>query len=196
MCSGVQPTSGWQAARGILDTYGIPRRGGFVTLRAHGSEPVTTLKRWMRTLRHAGLAFVVASLAACGGGGGGGSGGGGGTPTISGRITFDRVPFSSNNNQGLSYANTSAQPAREVIVELIPSGGGTALATTTTDSNGNYVLTAPANTSAFVRARAQARRTTSPAFNLRVLNNTNSNALYVLDGAVFNTGSTNLTKAI
>ena len=148
----------------------------------------------MRTLRHAGLAFVVASLAACGGGGGGGSGGGGGTPTISGRITFDRVPFSSNNNQGLSYANTSAQPAREVIVELIPSGGGTALATTTTDSNGNYVLTAPANTSAFVRARAQARRTTSPAFNLRVLNNTNSNALYVLDGAVFNTGSTNLTK--
>jgi PKD repeat protein len=122
------------------------------------------------------------------------AGGGGANPTISGRITFDRVPFSSTNSQGLSYANTSAQPAREVVVELIPSGGGAALATTTTDSNGNYVFTAPANANAFVRARAQARRTTSPSFNLRVLNNTNGNALYALDGSVFNTGTVNQTK--
>ena len=168
-----------------------------MTLRAHGSEPVTTLNRWLRGLRHAGLALVFATLAACGGGGGsddGGGGGGGGTLTISGRITFDRVPFSSNNDQGLNYTATSAQPAREVIVELIPSGGGAALASTTTDSNGNYVLTAPANTSVLVRARAQARRTTAPTFNLRVLNNTNANALYVLDSAVFNTGNSTQTK--
>ena len=76
---------------------------------------------------------------------------------------------------------------------MIRSGGST-LATTTTDDNGNYSLTAPANTSVFVRVQAQSRRTTTPARNIRVLNNTNGNALYVLDGAVFNSGTTNQTK--
>jgi hypothetical protein len=94
---------------------------------------------------------------------------------------------------GLNYANTSAQPIREAVVELIQSGGGT-LATTTTDSNGNYSLTAPANTSVFVRVQAQSRKTTTPARNIRVQNNTNGNALYVLDSAVFNSGTTNQTK--
>ncbi len=116
------------------------------------------------------------------------AGAGGAGPTIVGRITYARVPLSSTNSAGLNYSNTNEQPAREVIVELIPAGGGTPLATTTTDSDGNYALVPPANTNVFVRARAQARRTTAPAFDLRVLNNTGGNALYVLDGAVFNTG--------
>lgn len=122
------------------------------------------------------------------------AGSGGGNPLISGRITFDRVPFSSTNSQGLNYAGTTAQPAREVVVELIPAGGGAALATTTTGSDGYYAFTVPANTNAFVRARAQARRASSPSFNIRVLNNTNGNALYVLDGTTFNTGTVNQTK--
>ena len=82
--------------------------------------------------------------------------------TISGRATYERVPFSSNVNLGLSYANASAQPIREAVVELIRSGGST-LATTTTDDNGNYSLTAPASTSVFVRVQAQSRRTATPA---------------------------------
>lgn len=123
------------------------------------------------------------------------TGGGGGNPTISGRVTFDRVPFSGTTSQGLSYTNTSAQPAREVVVELIPSGGGLALATTTTDSDGNYAFTVPANTNAFVRARAEARRSTAPTFNLQVFNNTGPGVpLYVLDGSSFNTGTVNQTK--
>ena len=104
---------------------------------------------------------------------------------ISGKATYQRVPFSTNVNLGLSYASTSEQPIREAIVELIQSSGST-LATTTSDSNGNYALTAPANTSVFVRVQAQLRKTTTPARSIRVLNNTNGNALYVLDGAVFN----------
>jgi hypothetical protein len=146
------------------------------------------------------LALTSAFLVACGGGGGGGggtgAGGGSGGPssvTVSGKATYERVPFSSNVTLGLNYANTSAQPIREAVVELIQSGGGT-LATTTTDSNGNYSLTAPANTSVFVRVQAQSRKTTTPARNIRVQNNTNGNALYVLDSAVFNSGTTNQTK--
>ena len=103
------------------------------------------------------------------------------------------MPFSSNVNLGLSYANTSAQPIREAVVELIQSGGGT-LATTTTDSNGNYSLTAPASTSVFVRVKAQSSKATTPTRNIRVLNNTNGNALYALESAVFNSGTVNQTR--
>ena len=110
-------------------------------------------------------------------------------PTIIGRITYARVPLSSTNSLGLNYSNTNEQPAREVIVELLPAAGGAPLATTTTDSDGNYAFAPPANTNVMIRAKAQARRTTSPTINIRVMNNTNSNALYALDGAVFNTGT-------
>jgi PKD repeat protein len=115
--------------------------------------------------------------------------GGAGNPIISGRIEYVRVPLSSTNHRGLDYSRSFMQPAREVVVELIPAGGGSPLATTTTDSDGYYAFTAPANTNVFVRARAQARRTSTPTFDIRVLNNTGGNALYVLDGSTFNTGT-------
>jgi len=138
------------------------------------------------------LALTSTFLVACGGGGGSSSGGPS-SVTVSGKATYERVPFSSNVTLGLSYANTSAQPIREAVVELVQSGGST-LATTTTDDNGNYALTAPANSSVFVRVQAQSRKTTTPVRNIRVLNNTNGNALYVLDSSVFNSGATNQTK--
>ena len=140
------------------------------------------------------LALASTLLVACGGGGGGDSGGGGITNvTISGKATYQRVPFSTNVNLGLNYASTAEQPIREALVELIQSGGNT-LATTTTDGNGNYALTAPASTSVFVRVQAQLRKTTTPARSIRVLNNTNGNALYVLDSVVFNSGAANQTR--
>ena len=52
----------------------------------------------------------------------------------------------------------------------------------------------------FVRVQAQSRRTTTPARNIRVLNNAPDDpqdppyALYVLDSAVFNSGTANQTK--
>ena len=143
------------------------------------------------------MAVVTSLLVACGGGGDGGGGGGGGggivNVTVSGRATYERVPFSSDVRLGLSYANTSVLPIRDAVVELVQSTGGT-LATTTTDSNGDYALTAPASTNVFVRVKAQTRKTTTPTRNIRVLNNTNGNALYVLDSAVFNSGSANQTR--
>ena len=116
-----------------------------------------------------------------------------GNVTVSGTATYERVPFSSNANLGLSYANTSAQPIRDAVVELIQSGG-TTLATTTTDRNGAYVLAAPVSTNVFVRVKAQSRRSSTPTRDIRVLNNTNGNALYVLDSAVFNSGTANQTR--
>jgi PKD repeat protein len=118
--------------------------------------------------------------------------------TISGRITFERVPFSLAAERGLNYPGTFEAPAREVEVELLRASSSEVLAATVTDNAGNYSLTGPGNTDVFVRAKALSRfagTTGRPAaWDLRVLNNTNGNALYVLDGAVFNAGTADQTR--
>jgi hypothetical protein len=118
--------------------------------------------------------------------------------TVSGRITFERVPFLPYSQQGLNYPGTFEAPAREVEVELLQASDQAVLATATTDASGNYALTAPPSTDVIVRAKALSRVTGSAAhpaaWDLRVLNNTNGNALYVLDGSVFNTGAADVTR--
>jgi hypothetical protein len=137
---------------------------------------------------------AVLALAACGGGGGGG---GGGNPppsnvTVSGRITFDRVPPSATPGNGLAYNQTVESPARRVVVEALRASGAV-LATTATDDNGNYSLQVPASTSVKIRAKAQsvvASTVAAPAsWSISVRDNTRGNALYVLDSADFNSGT-------
>jgi PKD repeat protein len=112
---------------------------------------------------------------------------------VSGRVTYERVPFSAASERGLNYPGTFEAPAREVEVQLLRPSNSEVLASGVTDTAGNYRLTAPANTEVRVRARAVSRSAGTPArpgaWDLRVVNNTNANALYVLDGASFNTGT-------
>jgi hypothetical protein len=152
--------------------------------------------------------LVCAFMVACGGGGGGGGGGGNGdcggnsgpppaSVTVSGRITFERVPFFSPTDvdptAGLNYGATFAAPARAIVVELLNSSTQAVLSTTATDEDGNYSFTAPPNTNVRVRAKAETRRG-APGWDIRVLNNTNGNALYVLDSSAFNTCTANVTR--
>lgn len=107
---------------------------------------------------------------------------------VSGRVTFDRLPFNATQGTGLSPTPV-ASPAREVVVEM--TGGVTA--STTSDAGGYYAFTVAESSSVALRARAQLLRTgtaPTPTWNFRVLNNTNSDALYVLQGPTFNTGTT------
>lgn len=154
-----------------------------------------TLSLPTRACRFLAIHCVVLALAACGG-----SGDNDGPPpsdgdvTISGRITFDRVPFSSTLEGGLDHANPVESPAREVIVEIIDTAG-TILASTSTNAAGEYTVNAPRNRKVRVRAKAQMRRTgAAPSWNFRVLNNTNSGALYALDSEAFDTGTSNVTR--
>lgn len=121
-----------------------------------------------------------------------------GSVTVSGRVTFERVPFLPYPQDGLNYPGTFGAPAREIEVELLQAASGAVLATAMTDTSGNYALTAPPNTDVRVRAKALSRvsgTTARPAaWDLRVLNNTNGNALYVLDSSVFNTGAADVTR--
>lgn len=113
-----------------------------------------------------------------------------GQVVVSGRITFDRLPFNSVQGTGLS-STPVVSPAREVVVEIT----GAPAASTTTDAGGYYAFTVPASSNVSIQARVQMLRTGSaPTWNFRVLNNTNSDALYVLQGATSNVGTTNDTR--
>lgn len=157
--------------------------------------------------RLARLFAVVATLtvlAACGGGGGslgtggnvppggGGNdppGGGGTTITITGRVTFDRLQFQSTLGGGLNAASPIVLPAREVVVQAVSN---TTLAKTTTDANGNYSLSVPANTNMTIRASARMEKTgAAPTWSFVVRNNTNSDAEYVMQLDSFNSGAVN-----
>lgn len=149
-----------------------------------------------RIVRLIAIASALFGLAACGGGSDDDSPPpSGDTVTISGRITFDRVPFSSSLGGGLDMSNPIESPARGVIVEVIDANTSAILASTSTNASGEYSLQAPANRSVRVRAKAQMQKTgAAPTWNFRVLNNTNGDALYVLDSGSFSSGTTNVTR--
>jgi hypothetical protein len=113
------------------------------------------------------------------------------TVSLSGQVTFDRVPAVAG--QGLVYSQTEARPARGVTVELLR--GGSVSASTTTDALGGYSFDdVPQNTDVSLRVRAEMLRVLSPSWNFRVVDNVNGEALYTLAGSVFNTGTTDVTR--
>jgi len=111
--------------------------------------------------------------------------------TVSGTISFERVPFAELPADGLDYTKTAAAPAREVEVELLRAADQRVLQTTVTNATGQFQFQAPVNTDVRVRAKALTRPHASLAggatWNVRVRNNTSANALYALDGTAFNT---------
>ena len=115
----------------------------------------------------------------------------GGDITVTGRITYDRVPHNTATN-GLNYSGTTAAPVRGAVVES--QCAGAMYDTAVTDNNGDYTLTASANDSNFVRVYAQTLDTSAPGtWNFQVVDNTNSGAQYVMDGTAF-TSAVNLAN--
>lgn len=158
----------------------------------------------MYLLRRGVIVLLPLILVACGGGGGGGAsggGGGGGPPpapvgnvTISGTVTYDRVPFSPGANTGLDFANAQPAPVRGATVEALTANGQTVLATTTTSATGAYSVTVAGNTELFIRVRAELVRAGTPSWTVTVRDNTAGSAIYTLDGSVFNAGTANSTR--
>lgn len=148
-----------------------------------------------RILRIALPLFVATTLSACGG-----SGGDDGPPqpppasvTVSGKITFDRIPFKVAG-KGLNPTAPVESPARQVLVEAVDDANAI-LATTTTDTAGDYSLQLPPNRNVKIRVKAQMTKTGAmPTWDFRVLDNTTSGALYALEGTASSTGTANGTR--
>jgi hypothetical protein len=113
--------------------------------------------------------------------------------TLSGKITYDFIPFTSGGTAGLDYSNSIQKDVRGAKVQVIEANG-TILGTTLTDENGNYTLDV-VGSSVKVRVSAQLYKEVSTglsSWDFQVKDNTNANALYVMEGALasLGTGST------
>jgi len=113
------------------------------------------------------------------------------TVTISGKITYDYVPHSPTTG-GLDYAQTQPRPARRVGVQFVE--GANPLSTTNTDLDGNYSITVPANRIGFIRALAWSVQGGPPGWSFNVLDNTNNNRQYSLDGSPLTSGDVNSVR--
>jgi hypothetical protein len=98
---------------------------------------------------------------------------------VTGRISYDKVPFSIVGG-GLDYNSIIDAPIRGAVVEAVDPANNI-LATTTSDASGNYSFSPPAGTF-LLRVKAQMLRAGTPSWNFRVLNNTGGDALYVMQG--------------
>lgn len=122
------------------------------------------------------------------------------TATISGLVKYENVPHTVNS--GLDYANSTFDPIRGADVELLDSNSLAAtpivIAATKTNSLGEYSFNnIEAGQSAIVRVKASYVK--SPAageasWDMQVVDNTNSGAIYALDSSIFTTATEDLTK--
>ena len=95
----------------------------------------------------------------------------GGQATISGRVTFERVPFRSTPGTGLDYTSIVPQPSRGITVQAVDTSSGQILAVDVTDDEGMYLVSVPANSRVRIRAVAEMVRTapeTLPHWQVRV----------------------------
>ncbi|MGJ7529011.1 hypothetical protein [Variovorax sp. GB1P17] len=107
--------------------------------------------------------------------------------TLSGTATYESVP---NPNGGLVYTSTSIKPVRGATVEAVDATSSAQLAVTTTDDSGAYALTVPANSTVFVRVRAQLTRTAPGAsWDVSVRDNTRASGLYSMQSSAFSSGA-------
>lgn len=110
--------------------------------------------------------------------------------TLSGNVTYDAVPFKNTSSAALDYDNILKKPVRGALVEILNSSG-TVLASTSTDAQGNYTVTL---NEGVVKVRVSAKLYKAPtigesSWDFQVKDNTNADALYVMEGNLASLGT-------
>jgi hypothetical protein len=114
-----------------------------------------------------------------------------GNITLLGNVTYDAVLFKNTNSAALDYNNIIKKPVRGALVEVL-NASGTVLASTSTDESGNYTFNLNEG-SVKVRVYAKlykAPRSGESSWDFQVKDNTNGNALYVMEGSLASLGTT------
>ena len=107
--------------------------------------------------------------------------------TISGKLTYDRVPHA--RDAGLDYTNTVQLPIRGVVVDAVDANGAIMTSTVSND-DGDYRLNLNANTEVRLQVRAKLMSVAAASWDVEVSDNTEGDALYVLQGSLASTGNT------
>jgi len=124
------------------------------------------------------------------------------TVTISGKVQYQRVPHTAAD--ALDYANTAATNVRGATVQARQGSAastcasGTLLDSAITDGNGDYSVDVPSNTTLKVCVRAELLQADagagSASWDVQVVDNTNSDALYILESTATTSGGSNSTR--
>ena len=110
---------------------------------------------------------------------------------ISGQLTFDFVPHADTG--GLDYSAITQNPMRGVVVQAL-NASGAVLDSDISDASGNYAVNVSPGTDVRIRARAQLLSTSGATWDVMVTDNTTSNAFYVFDGSLADSGTTDSTR--
>ena len=117
--------------------------------------------------------------------------------TISGRVTFEHVPFSApdTSQNGLNFNAITRDPAPGVTVQALNSAG-TVLQSTQTDATGNYSFEVAPNTDVRIRALAEMVQTGNAEWDVRVIDNTSNDSLYAIQGALRTSGTVDSVRVL
>ena len=115
------------------------------------------------------------------------------TVSISGQITFDRVPYNIDGI-GLDYDAIRVVPIKEATLRIVDIDS-TVVASSKTDSTGTYQVEVPLNTEVRVEVLAELFEA-NPSLNwlTRVVNDSSGNSLYVLRGSLVDSGELDQTR--
>ena len=152
-----------------------------------------------RTVRTVGLLFALALATGCGGGGAPAAAPAPPRPasvTVSGLAEFESVPNAASGR--LDYAARSFRPMRGATVELVSASGASLASTSTNDAGLFSFSVANPNGEVFVRVRAELRRSGAigGSWDFTVRDNTNGEALWVVDSARFTPASATETQNV
>jgi len=112
---------------------------------------------------------------------------------ISGTIHYERVhPQNSGESSRLDYSNITQETAKQILV-LALDRSENLIDSTTTDDQGNYTLSnIPSNSN--IKIRVYAKMEKQNRWDVKVIDNSNSDALYGMDGSFSNTGFSNSVR--
>jgi len=113
--------------------------------------------------------------------------------TISGAVQYERItPSHSGSETQLNNSNIIINSSKGIVVQVLDASNKV-VATGTTDNQGKYSFSKlPTNTSLKIRAFAKLFKSSN--WSVKVIDNTNANALYVLEGALVNSGEKNSSR--